>query len=313
VFNSGHHGGAADLLRDADTAMYRAKLKGRARWAIFDHEMHTEAMERLQLDSRLRQALERTEFELYYQPLVSLSENRAIGAEALIRWNHPEQGRLAPERFLRVAEEVGLAIPISKWVIETACREAAQWQRPGEPPLYVNVNVPPQHFKDPRFLELIELTLDKYGLPATALGLELIEGSLIEDKQATIDVLKQLRELGVRTAIDDFGTGYSSLSYLKILPVSSLKLDRGFIQGIPDDPHDTAISSAIIGMAHGLGLSVVAEGVESVAQAHFLRAQGCDVLQGFLLSHPLPAEACRRYLVETRPSEILARTTPRAA
>jgi EAL domain-containing protein (putative c-di-GMP-specific phosphodiesterase class I) len=309
VFSTPHHLAAADLLRDADTAMYRAKLLGRARSAVFDSDMHAQAKERLRLDSTLRQALERNEFELYYQPLISLRNNRPIGAEALIRWNHPERGRLLPARFLSVAEEVGLAIPISKWVIETACREAALWRTLTTEPLYVNVNVPPQHFKDPQFVELIQSTLERYQLPASALGLELVESSLIEQQQATIEVLEQLLRLGVKTAIDDFGTGYSSLSYLKLFPLSVLKLDRGFIQGVPDDPHDTAITSAIITMAHGLGLTVVAEGVESPAQAKFLRSQGCDVLQGFLLSRPLAAKECRRFLSGGGQPELVLKQT----
>jgi diguanylate cyclase (GGDEF)-like protein len=309
VFNSRYHECAADLLRDADTAMYRAKLQGRNRSAIFDSDMHAQAVERLRLDSRLRQALERNEFELHYQPLFSLLTNRPIGAEALIRWNHPERGCLSPARFLSVADEVGLAIPISKWVIETACREAASWQGGTDEPIYVNVNIPAQHFKDPNFVELIQGTLERFNLPAAALGLELVESSLIEHQQSTIEVLAHLRRLGVRTAIDDFGTGYSSLSYLKLFPLSVLKLDRGFIQGVPEDPHDTAITSAIIAMAHGLGLTVVAEGVESVAQAKFLRAQGCDALQGFLLSRPLPAEECRRFLANAGRPDLVLRAT----
>lgn len=309
VLSTPQHASAADLLRDADTAMYRAKVQGRARSAVFDRDMHTQAVERLHLDSRLRQALERGEFELYYQPLISLHTNCPVGAEALIRWNHPERGCLSPARFLSVAEEVGLAIPISKWVIDSACREAATWQSTQAEPFYVNVNVPAQHFKDPNFVKLVLSTLERYNLPPAALGLELVESSLIEHPEATSKVLEQLRSLGVKTAIDDFGTGYSSLSYLKLLPLSVLKLDRGFIQGIPDDAHDAAITSAIITMAHGLGLTVVAEGVESIAQARFLRAKGCDLLQGFLLSVPLPADECRRYLASGGQPDLVLRAT----
>lgn len=309
VLNTPQHVTSADLLRDADTAMYRAKVQGRARSAVFDHDMHTQALERLRLDSRLRQALERNEFELHFQPLISLHTNRPVGAEALIRWNHPERGCLLPARFLSVAEEVGLAIPISKWVIDTACREAASWQAAQAECVYVNVNVPAQHFKDPNFVKLVLSTLEKYQLPPEALGLELVESSLIENPEATSKVLEQLRCLGVKTAIDDFGTGYSSLSYLKLLPLSVLKLDRGFIMGVPDDPHDAAITTAIIALAHGLGLTVVAEGVESVAQARFLRAKGCDLLQGFLLSLPLPADECRRYLTSGGQPDSVLRAT----
>ncbi len=296
VFNSDRHLTAADLLRDADTAMYRAKLRGRNRYEVFDSGMHAQAMERLRLDSRLRSALENGEFLLHYQPLISLQTREAVGAEALIRWDHPERGTLSPARFLSVAEEVGLAIPISEWVIETACREVKHWRTETGRPLYVNVNVPAQHFQDVHFVELVLSMLDHFELPPEALGLELVEGSLMEHQQATIERLGRLKELGIRTAIDDFGTGYSSLSYLKSFPLSVLKLDRSFIRGVPDDPHDTAIVRAIIAMAHGLDLTVVAEGVESTAQAEFLQLEGCDIVQGFLLSKPLPEQQCRHYL-----------------
>jgi diguanylate cyclase (GGDEF)-like protein len=297
VLNSARHESAADLLRDADIALYRAKLQGRGRHEVFDDGMHAQAVERLQLDSRLRNALTNGEFELFFQPLLSLQSGMPVGAEALIRWNHPEQGFLEPGRFLGVAEDVGLAIPISRWVIETACAEVARW-RSGGRNFYVNVNIPAQHFKDPQFVDVVQAALAQFDLPPEALGLELVEGSLIENHEDTIRRLELLRDLGFRTAIDDFGTGYSSLSYLKSFPLSVLKMDRSFIQGVPEALHDTAIVRAIIAMAHGLDLTVVAEGVERPEQADFLRDEGCDFVQGFLLSRPLPAVECRRFLAE---------------
>jgi diguanylate cyclase (GGDEF)-like protein len=293
VFSSARHQGAEELLRDADTAVYRAKFHGRSRHEVFDRGMHTQAVERLELDSRLRRALDREEFVLHYQPLFSLGSGHVVGAEALIRWQHPEQGCLSPSRFLAVAEEVGLAVPISEWVLRTACIEAKQWQRAGTPLRYVNVNVPAQHLKDPTFVRVVEAALAHAELEPAALGLELVESALVEHRKSTIDTLQSLRELGVRTAIDDFGTGNSALSHLKYFPVSSLKIDRGFIQGIPTDLHDSAIAAAVIAMAHDLGLSVVAEGVETQEQVRFLKEHACDVAQGFLLGRPLKAEACR--------------------
>ncbi len=295
---------ATELLRNADTAMYRAKLEGRARHEIFHHGMHTQAMERLRLDTRLRRALERGEFALHYQPLQCQRSGRAIGAEALIRWNHPQQGLLSPSRFLAVAEEVGLAIPISRWVLETACAEAKHWQHVQGAP-YVNVNLPAQHLKDPNFVALIQELLERFDLPRGALGLELVESSLVEDLDATTTLLLQLADLGVRTAIDDFGMGYSSLSYLKRLPVQTLKIDRAFIAGVPHDGRDAAIVRAVIEMGHGLDLQIVAEGVERPEQLDFLRAQGCDAVQGFLLSRPLSAGQCRNFLHAQRPRPAL--------
>ncbi len=309
AFSSDRHQHADELLREADTAMYRAKLEGRARHEIFDSGMHAQAVERLRLDSRLRQALERGEFVLHYQPVFSLITGRATGAEALIRWNHPEQGCLAPARFLAVAEEVGLAIPISEWVIETACRDAKTWQTPGEPVRFVNVNVPAQHLKDPGLVEAVRSTLQRHSLAAEALGLELVESTLIEHQKSTIRTLQSLRQLGVRTAIDDFGTGYSSLSYLKRFPVNVLKIDRSFVYGVPGDVYDSAIAGAIIAMAHDLKLTVVAEGVETREQVQFLRSHQCDAVQGFLLSRPLPAKECRDVLQSPLRSAMLLERT----
>jgi EAL domain-containing protein (putative c-di-GMP-specific phosphodiesterase class I) len=285
--------------------MYRAKLRGRGCYEVFDHGMHTQAVERLRLDSRLRQALENDEFKLAYQPIVSLASGQPIGAEALIRWLHPEQGMLSPVRFLAVAEDVGLGIPIGQWVIETACRQAKTWQRDDGSPLYVNVNVSAEHLQTIGFVDFIERMLVKTGLSPQALGLELVESSLADRRDVTTRVLARLIDLGVRVAIDDFGTGYSSLSYLKDFPVSALKIDRSFVQGLSKDPRDTAIATAIVTMGHGLGLSVIAEGVETQEQLVVLEGLGCDAVQGYLLSHPLELDDCRRFFRSPQP--LLAR------
>lgn len=291
---------AAELLRDADTAMHRAKLHGRSQIEVFHHDMHAQAVERLRLDTRLRWALKNDEFVLVYQPIVSLATGHATGAEALIRWNHPEHGCLMPSRFLAVAEDVGLAVPIGEWVIRTACREARTWQREGHSLLRVNVNVSTKHLEEPLFVEFVRDTLRDAKLPPQALSLELVESSLIEHRELTTQVLDRLSQMGVHVAIDDFGTGYSSLSYLRDLPVNILKIDRTFVENLPDNSKDRAIAIATITMGRGLGLTVVAEGVQTKAQLEFLQAHGCDLVQGFLLSRPIPASECERVLRETR-------------
>jgi diguanylate cyclase (GGDEF)-like protein/PAS domain S-box-containing protein len=309
---------AEDFLRDADTAMYRAKSQGRARHQLFDGQMHEQAMERLRIEAGLRRALERGEFVLHYQPVVSLETGAVVGVEALIRWEHPERGLLPPSVFLGIADESGLIAPMSDWVIGAACEQARRWQSELPEPTLVSVNIPPQQLEDARLAEVIEGHLRRAGVPASALGLELVESSLIENRGVTLSNLKRLRAMGVRIAVDDFGTGYSSLSYLKRLPLDALKIDRSFTQGIPGDPNDTAISKTIVAMARSLNLDVVAEGVETVEQMEFLRANGCRLAQGHYFSRPLPAEACAAYIRETyrasrplRPLRLLGTGTER--
>lgn len=301
-----------DLLRDADTAMHRAKLRGHAQCEVFEHDMHAQAVERLRLDSRLRQALQRDEFVLAYQPTLSLATRSITSAEALIRWNHPDHGCLAPARFLSIAEEVGLAIPVGEWVVRHACRQAKAWQRDGHSPFRVNVNVPAEQLEDPQFVRFVERTLDEVGLSPHALGLEIVESSLINHRETTVRVLAHLLDMGIQIAIDDFGTGYSSLSYLKDFPASILKIDRSFVQNVPSAPKDCAIVIAIITMGHGLGLTVVAEGVESEDQLEFLQAHGCDLIQGYLVSRPLLPSECERFLLEDRPRHSERRASERA-
>lgn len=293
-----------DLLRDADTAMHRAKLRGHAQCEVFKHDMHAQAVERLRLDSRLRQALQTDEFALAYQPTLTLATRAVTSAEALIRWNHPDHGCIGPARFLSVAEEVGLAIPVGEWVIRHACRQAKAWQREGRAPFRVNVNVPAEQLEAPWFVQFVERTLHEVGLSPHAIGFEIVESSLINHREATVRVLAHLLHMGIQIAIDDFGTGYSSLSYLRDFPASILKIDRSFVQSVPIDPKDCALVNAIITMGHGLGLTVVAEGVETDAQLDFLQTHGCDLVQGYLISRPLPATECERFVLEERARQL---------
>jgi len=292
--------GAQDLLRDADTAMYRAKMRGRAKHEIFHHGMHTQAMEKLHLDARLRLALEQDELELWYQPIVELAGLADAGAEALIRWRHPEQGLLPPGRFLAVAEDVGLAIPISEWVIRRACTEAARWQPSAGPSLYVNVNVPAAHIKQPGFVEFVQATLKESGLDPTAFGIEIVESTLLDEPAKSTAALAKLLSLGVRIAIDDFGTGYSSLSYLRDFPVTTLKIDRSFVKNLPGNQRDSGIARTIIAMGQGLGLGIVAEGIETPEQLKFLTRAGCDYGQGYFISMPLEREEYVARLADLR-------------
>lgn len=295
ALSSDHYTLPAAMLRDADIAMYRAKRSGRSRYQIFNSSMHEEAVQRLRLESQLQQALQRDEFVLYFQPIFSLESGDLRGAEALIRWQHPQHGCLAPGRFLSTAEEAGLAVPLSKWVIESACREIVQTISVGHLPLRVNINVPVEHLSQPDFVDFVRGALERYSVPAGSLGIELVESSLIENRAHTVHVLERLREIGVSTYIDDFGTGYSSLSYLQCLPVTGLKIDRGFISDVDTRAQHAAIVTAIVTMARSLGLTVVAEGVERASQLEFVRSVGCDMAQGYLFSQPLPSGEWARY------------------
>lgn len=282
---------ALELLRDADTATYRAKRKGRARYEVFHRGMHTQALEKLHLDARLRLAIEQEELELWYQPIVDLETGIDVGAEALVRWRDPEQGLLPPGRFLPIAEDVGLAIPISEWVIRSACAEAAAWHPPAGQRHYVNVNVPAAHIKKPGFVQFIARALEENQLAPSAFGIEIVESALLDEPGKSAEVLSELLALGVRIAIDDFGTGYSSLSYLRDFPVTTLKIDRSFVKNVTEDARDRGIAQAIIAMGQGLGLGIVAEGIETLEQLQFLKQAGCDYAQGYYLSVPLDPRA----------------------
>ena len=286
------------LMKNADTAMYHAKEKGRNNYQFFSPEMNVRAVERHTLETALRVALERQEFTLYYQPLVSMRSGRIVGMEALLRWLHPDRGVLSPVTFMAVAEESGLIEPIGQWVLRTACQRAKAWLDNGYPPLKVAVNISARELIHPReFARGVSRVLSSTGLDPRYLELEMTESLLVQNAEENIAVLRKLGQEGVHIAVDDFGTGYSSLAYLRQLPIHSLKIDRSFVRNIEHERSDVAIVQAIVAMAHSLGLQVTAEGVETRAQLDAMARLGCDEYQGYLFSRPLPAaEIAARFL-----------------
>ena len=279
---------AETLMKNADTAMYRAKDSGRSNYQFYFSDMNARFLERLAMETSMRRAIEREQFELYYQPQMDVESGAIIGAEALIRWNHPDLGMVSPAHFIPLAEESGLIQSIGEWVLRTACHQAAQWQRAGYPPLLVSVNVSARQFRQLGFAELVASALEENGLSASCLELELTESVLMGHTDKNIAILGALKDLGLTIAIDDFGTGYSSLSYLKRLPIDTLKIDRSFVGDLPEDKDDAAIVDAVISMAHSLSLKVVAEGVETAQQLEFLRSRRCNLMQGYYFHTPLP-------------------------
>jgi EAL domain-containing protein (putative c-di-GMP-specific phosphodiesterase class I) len=253
-------------------------------------------MERLGMESSLRAALEKDEFFLVYQPQVDLASGRITGAEALLRWRHPERGLVPPSKFIPVAENSALIVPIGEWVLRTACRDGRAWQLAGLPPITIAVNVSAVQMRHERFLSLVQLILRETEFEARYLDIELTEGVLFSSSQRTISLLRELSRMGVQLSIDDFGTGYSNLSYLKALPVGKLKIDSSFVRNMTTDPHDETITSAVIAMGHSLNLQVLAEGAETAEQVALLRAQHCDEVQGYFYSKPLTAEAFKAKL-----------------
>ncbi|MDQ6732432.1 MAG: EAL domain-containing protein [Actinomycetota bacterium] len=284
-----------DVVRDADTAMYRAKERGRARYELFDERLRGRALSRLQVESDLRRALERNELTLDYQPLVSLHDFSIVGVEALIRWEHPERGRIEPADFIPVAEENGLIEPIGRWVLEHACRQAAAWHRgrPDAAPISMAVNLSAVQVSSRGLIDTVAGALRASGLDPSWLSLEVTESVMLADADADGlgDVLARLKALGVQLVLDDFGTGYSSLSYLTRLPINVLKVDRSFIDGLGTEPRDTAITEAIVAMSHALSLRVVGEGAETGLQVAELSRLGCDYVQGYHFSPPVSADA----------------------
>jgi len=278
------------LSKSADAAMYRAKQEGRQCYRFFTQEMQERSARNLQLVNALHHALERNQLRVYYQPQVAMRDGRIIGAEALLRWQHPELGMVSPAEFIPVAEGSGLILPIGEWVLRCAVRQAKAWIADGFGPLIMAVNLSAVQFRHPDLPELVTRILDEEGLPPEYLELELTEGVAMHNPQGVIAVMNNLHERGVRMSIDDFGTGYSSLSYLKKFKVYKLKIDQSFVRDISTDPEDKAIVSSIISLAKGLGLQTIAEGVETAGQLAFLREQGCDEMQGYLFSKPVPVE-----------------------
>jgi predicted signal transduction protein with EAL and GGDEF domain len=285
-----HGADAETLIKNADAAMYCAKEQGRDSFRFFTEDMNAQAMERLALERNLRKALDNRELMLAYQPQVDLETGRITGVEALLRWRHPELGLVPPDKFIRVAENSGLIIPIGEWVLRTACAQAKQWQDEGLEVTPIAVNVSAVQFRHEGFRDMIRTVLQDTGLAPQHLELELTESLLLANLDLTIAVLQELNSIGVRLAIDDFGTGYSSLSYLKNFPVNKLKIDRSFVRDVAENHDDAAIATAIISLAKSLSLKVVAEGVETEEQITFLRARGCDEIQGFYFCKPIAGD-----------------------
>ena len=277
------------LLRNADAAMYKAKDNGRNGYQFFTAELNHALVERLDIERRLRGALSRRQFLLHYQPRIDMDTGRIAGAEALLRWRVPQQGLVSPSRFISVAEDTGLIVPIGRWVLQAACQQARDWQNEGLPPLIVSVNVSPRQFREGSIVDTIGEALRDSGLAAQYLQIELTEGLAMHGAEKYVHMLGQIKALGVQIAVDDFGTGYSSLSYLKRFPVDQLKVDRAFVTDLATDPDDAVIVQAIIALGHKLNLRVVAEGVETREQLEFLRRSGCDEMQGFLFGRPMIA------------------------
>jgi diguanylate cyclase (GGDEF)-like protein/PAS domain S-box-containing protein len=286
------------LLKHADVAMHRAKELGRNNYQFFSSEMGARAVQRLNMEIGLRQALERQEFRLHYQPQVDLLSDRVVGVEALLRWEHPEFGLVSPAEFVPVLEETRLIDHVGEWVLETACRQGQLWREQFDLPLRMAVNLTAREFGDPRLLKRLSRILDETGFDRHLLELELTESTIMRDDRHSVRVFNALWDMEVRIAVDDFGTGYSSLSYLKRFPIDTLKIDRGFIRDISTDPDDAAIVRAIIAMARSLNLHVVAEGVETDEQRDFLRTEGCHLVQGYLCHRPAPADQVAAFLAE---------------
>ncbi|WP_019500069.1 putative bifunctional diguanylate cyclase/phosphodiesterase [Pseudanabaena sp. PCC 6802] len=288
------------LIKNADTAMYYAKEAGRNSYKFYTSELNAKTAEVMALENSLRRALDRQEFRLFYQPQFSLATGKIVGAEALLRWQHPELGIIAPSKFIHLAENSGLILRLSEWVVHTACAQYAAWEASGVKLNRLAINISGQHYRQGNLIDLLKEMLGKYNFQPQSLELEITERVITKDADVTLPVLSELRHMGLRIAIDDFGTGFSSLSYLRNFPVDTIKIDRCFVRDITTDKHDAAIAMAIIDLAHTLSLTTVAEGVETQGQLDFLKQNQCDRIQGVLFSHAVPAEQLERMLLEDK-------------
>ena len=294
---------AGDLLKYADSAMYKAKEEGRDNYQFYTEEMTRQAFERVMMETSLRHALDNEEFVVHYQPKYDCEGEKVVGMEALIRWLHPSLGLIAPSRFIRIAEETGLIVPLDRWVMKRAMVHYVNWYDDGLKPGILSLNLSMKQLEHPDFLDMLEEEMRRSGFNPHWLEMEITESQVMKNPERSISVLRKLNDLGIRLAIDDFGTGYSSLAYLKRLPVHTLKIDKSFISDLPHDEEDAAIVNAVIALARSLKLDVIAEGVENAAQKAFLQTQGCEAFQGFHFSRPLPAAAIEELLEEFREGE----------
>jgi diguanylate cyclase (GGDEF)-like protein/PAS domain S-box-containing protein len=296
-----HGANPIELLQQADTALYQAKAEGRDRFKYFSEELTLLARARMDLEVRLRRAIANNELRAFYQPQVNVETGRIVGAEALIRWQDPDEGLIPPFQFIPLAEETGLIAAIGNWILKETCLQGKRWIEAGLPQLTIAVNISPHQFLHSNLETVVAETLAESGFPANRLELELTESALMQRENEAIQILNRLHALGVRLAIDDFGTGYSSLAYLKLFPLDVLKIDKSFIDDIPHHRDDMEIAAAIVAMAHTLRLKVLAEGVETKEQLAFLQAQSCDLYQGYLTSPPVPADQFEKLLLAQRP------------
>jgi EAL domain-containing protein (putative c-di-GMP-specific phosphodiesterase class I) len=292
------------LIRDADSALYRAKEHGRGGYEIFDEVMRSRVIEHMQIENDLRRAIQREELELHYQPVIKLHDGSIVAMEALLRWNHPERGLVGPLAFIPVAEESRLIVPIGRWVIEQACRQAGAWQElhPDSAPVSVAVNLSARQLADPDLLSHIEGSVRANRIDPSNLWLELTETTLLDETTFVERTLESLKGLGVRLVLDDFGVGFSSLGYLKRLPLSMIKLDRTFVENLTDGSHDAAIVRAVNEMADAIGIGVVAEGIETEDQLRMATTLGCGFAQGFHFSEPVPVAHIERLLAQPLPA-----------
>lgn len=288
------------LVRNADIAMYHAKYNGKNNYQLFNPGMTSAIAHRLAMENALRKAVERNEFIIHYQPQYDIRSGDVVGLEALVRWAHPDKGLLYPGEFIPIAEETGTIMQVSEWVLEQACRQSRLWNRSAGWPVRVAINISPLQFTQKNLVRSVYDILDETGMNPLNLELEITEGSAMKDVEYTVKTLKELKKMGIRISVDDFGTGYSSMGYLKRFPIDLLKIDRSFIRHIPEDKDNSAITSAIIALAHSMGLKVLAEGVENQRQYDFLKSIGCDEIQGFYCSKPLELEAVEKLLERNR-------------